>query len=173
MARMCAASLIVKKIRRLYFIVPQSNLIRNHTKPYILRLITLLHHDNQNDKIRRIHTHPIKNNQQNGQKQKFRSSPLKSSNSYWLFAKNLYNYIVIIFLCESGGTGRRARLRGVWSNSYGFKSRLSHQGRELSIIDSSLFIEIFESYNYTQWKISDKKISVIYSHENIGIFTTP
>lgn len=29
--------------------------------------------------------------------------------------------------CGSGGTGRRARLRGVWGNSYGFKSRLPHQ----------------------------------------------
>ena len=28
---------------------------------------------------------------------------------------------------ESGGTGRRARLRGVWFTPYGFKSRLSHQ----------------------------------------------
>ena len=28
---------------------------------------------------------------------------------------------------ESGGIGRRARLRGVWGDSYGFKSRLSHQ----------------------------------------------
>ena len=30
-------------------------------------------------------------------------------------------------ICESGGIGRRARLRGVWGSSYGFKSRLSHQ----------------------------------------------
>ena len=28
--------------------------------------------------------------------------------------------------CGSGGTGRRARLRGVWSIPYGFKSRLPH-----------------------------------------------
>ena len=28
--------------------------------------------------------------------------------------------------CESGGTGRRARLRGVWFTPYGFKSRFSH-----------------------------------------------
>ena len=27
---------------------------------------------------------------------------------------------------ESGGTGRRARLRGVWYTPYGFKSRFSH-----------------------------------------------
>ena len=31
---------------------------------------------------------------------------------------------------ESGGTGRRARLRGVWFTPYGFKSRLSHQYRK-------------------------------------------
>ncbi len=30
-------------------------------------------------------------------------------------------------VCESGGIGRRARLRGVCSSTYGFKSRLSHQ----------------------------------------------
>lgn len=30
-------------------------------------------------------------------------------------------------MSESGGIGRRARLRGVWGDSYGFKSRLSHQ----------------------------------------------
>ena len=29
--------------------------------------------------------------------------------------------------CGSGGTGRRARLRGVWVTPYGFKSRLPHQ----------------------------------------------
>ena len=29
-------------------------------------------------------------------------------------------------ICESGGIGRLARLRGVWGDSYGFKSRLSH-----------------------------------------------
>ena len=27
----------------------------------------------------------------------------------------------------SGGTGRRARLRGVWFTPYGFKSRFPHQ----------------------------------------------
>ena len=32
--------------------------------------------------------------------------------------------------CESGGTGRRARLRGVWFTPYGFKSRFSHQKRK-------------------------------------------
>ena len=30
-------------------------------------------------------------------------------------------------LCRGGGIGRRARLRGVWSNPYGFKSRPRHQ----------------------------------------------
>ena len=29
-------------------------------------------------------------------------------------------------MSESGGTGRRARLRGVWFTPYGFKSRFSH-----------------------------------------------
>lgn len=35
--------------------------------------------------------------------------------------------ILSIVVSESGGIGRRARLRGVWGDSYGFKSRLSHQ----------------------------------------------
>ena len=29
-------------------------------------------------------------------------------------------------LCAGGGTGRRARLRGVWGNPCGFKSHLAH-----------------------------------------------
>ena len=33
----------------------------------------------------------------------------------------------------SGGTGRRARLRGVWITPYGFKSRLPHQTKAPSI----------------------------------------
>jgi hypothetical protein len=28
--------------------------------------------------------------------------------------------------CRSGGTGRRARLRGVWGNPWGFESPLRH-----------------------------------------------
>ncbi len=39
-------------------------------------------------------------------------------------------FAIISALCESGGIGRRARLRGVWGDSYGFKSRLSHQRNE-------------------------------------------
>ena len=35
--------------------------------------------------------------------------------------------VVDTAICESGGTGRRARLRGVWFTPYGFKSRFSHQ----------------------------------------------
>ena len=41
-------------------------------------------------------------------------------------------------ICESGGTGRRARLRGVWITPYGFKSRFSHQKSEFSNSDFSL-----------------------------------
>ena len=33
-------------------------------------------------------------------------------------------------MSESGGTGRRARLRGVWFTPYGFKSRFPHQKRK-------------------------------------------
>ena len=32
-----------------------------------------------------------------------------------------------IVTCGSGGTGRRARLRGVWFTPYGFKSRFPHK----------------------------------------------
>ena len=45
--------------------------------------------------------------------------------------------------CESGGTGRRARLRGVWFTPYGFKSRLSHHAElcKGSTNDSDSFCE--------------------------------
>ena len=33
----------------------------------------------------------------------------------------------------SGGTGRRARLRGVWFTPYGFKSRFPHQKKQVGI----------------------------------------
>ena len=39
----------------------------------------------------------------------------------------IINNTVVSKVCESGGTGRRARLRGVWYTPYGFKSRFSHQ----------------------------------------------
>ena len=50
------------------------------------------------------------------------------------FAKPLDKFKEIVYnlyrcretACESGGTGRRARLRGVWFTPYGFKSRFSH-----------------------------------------------
>ena len=43
--------------------------------------------------------------------------------------KPLPSCIITLVQCESGGTGRRARLRGVWISPYGFKSRFSHQQR--------------------------------------------
>ena len=43
-------------------------------------------------------------------------------------------------ICGSGGTGRRARLRGVWFTLYGFKSRLPHQIRTQNRIQ--LFVPI-------------------------------
>ena len=33
----------------------------------------------------------------------------------------------MLVVCGSGGTGRRARLRGVWISPYGFKSRFPHK----------------------------------------------
>ena len=41
-------------------------------------------------------------------------------------------------ICESGGIGRRARLRGVWGDSYGFKSRLSHHLKTSLLIQSDV-----------------------------------
>ena len=40
----------------------------------------------------------------------------------------------------SGGTGRRARLRGVWITPYGFKSRLPHQTKAASFWMVPLFL---------------------------------
>ena len=50
---------------------------------------------------------------------------------FTLFSKKLLTnekkYAIISkSVSESGGTGRRARLRGVWFTPYGFKSRFSH-----------------------------------------------
>ncbi len=46
-------------------------------------------------------------------------------------------YLSFQIPCESGGIGRRARLRGVWVKPYGFKSRLSHQRMMLFCIHKS------------------------------------
>ncbi len=48
--------------------------------------------------------------------------------------KILYNIFRCFTICDRGGIGIRARLRGVSSNGYGFKSRRSHifQSREKS-----------------------------------------
>ena len=48
--------------------------------------------------------------------------------------------------CGSGGTGRRARLRGVWFTPYGFKSRFPHQQKEHRLRDA-LFVGA--EYGYT------------------------
>ncbi len=51
--------------------------------------------------------------------------------------------------CRSGGTGRRARLRGVWGNPWGFESPLRHHagrgnrrlpGRRFSFQHAALFL---------------------------------
>ncbi len=56
----------------------------------------------------------------------------RSLKKYFFFSKKaltngLLFAIILALPCESGGTGRRARLRGVWFTPYGFKSRFSHQ----------------------------------------------
>ena len=43
--------------------------------------------------------------------------------------------------CGSGGTGRRARLRGVWISPYGFKSRFPHQSKAVAKA-AALFLKI-------------------------------
>ncbi len=42
--------------------------------------------------------------------------------------------------CGSGGTGRRARLRGVWFTPYGFKSRFPHQKEQVGNRLPALFL---------------------------------
>ena len=51
-----------------------------------------------------------------------------------------------MLLCESGGTGRRARLRGVWFTPYGFKSRFSHQNRKNPAIAENTVIAGFSYF---------------------------
>ena len=51
--------------------------------------------------------------------------------------------IIYPLLRESGGTGRRARLRGVWIFPYGFKSRFSHQ-QQKGIRKGALLTLIYE-----------------------------
>ncbi len=58
---------------------------------------------------------------------------------------NYISAIITFVVSESGGIGRRARLRGVWGNPYGFKSRLSHQKYKVSI----WILGIFLCYNGT------------------------
>lgn len=53
--------------------------------------------------------------------------------------------IVLDMPCENGGTGRRARLRGVWCKSYGFKSRFSHQIR-VAIMATLYFYSLLMSH---------------------------
>ena len=48
--------------------------------------------------------------------------------------------IIFMLPCESGGTGRRARLRGVWFTPYGFKSRFSHQTQRGRTVWCALFV---------------------------------
>ena len=48
--------------------------------------------------------------------------------------KSCIIYTVVIKAArESGGTGRRARLRGVWFTPYGFKSRFSHHSHSIKM----------------------------------------
>ena len=46
----------------------------------------------------------------------------------FLRKKSIILYVATeVVASGSGGTGRRARLRGVWISPYGFKSRFPHQ----------------------------------------------
>lgn len=55
---------------------------------------------------------------------------------------NEYNKYRCQTTCESGGIGRRARLRGVFFTEYGFKSRLSHHGPGCCITSRALFLSL-------------------------------
>ena len=53
----------------------------------------------------------------------------------------------ISYECGSGGTGRRARLRGVWYTPYGFKSRFPHKAdSEMGLL--FLFLWRFRKKSY-------------------------
>ena len=58
--------------------------------------------------------------------------------------------------CGSGGTGRRAHLRGVWFTPYGFKSRFPHKtdsSESVFCLSRVFFIDLFREivYNKSVW----------------------
>ena len=56
--------------------------------------------------------------------------------------------IIMSVPSESGGTGRRARLRGVWFTPYGFKSRFPHQYPKRVIqAKKTVFMRVFAKYD--------------------------
>ncbi len=59
-------------------------------------------------------------------------------------------------ICESGGTGRRARLRGVWISPYGFKSRFSHH-ENLFCFSGEVFCNI---RTYARLRSVMKKVTI-------------
>ena len=48
---------------------------------------------------------------------------------------------IILAFCGGGGIGRRVRLRGVWSNPWGFKSPSPHHIGALGFLQGSIFLQ--------------------------------
>ena len=75
--------------------------------------------------------------------------------------------------CESGGTGRRARLRGVWFTPYGFKSRFSHQTVEIRTLYQSVkgsdfyyiltILILIKKYKNTKREKENLKVKFLFS----------
>ncbi len=57
----------------------------------------------------------------------------KKGVDFFLFLSIILYVAANAVACGSGGTGRRARLRGVWITPYGFKSRFPHQKKDTKL----------------------------------------
>ena len=64
-------------------------------------------------------------------------------------------------ICESGGTGRRARLRGVWFTPYGFKSRFSHQGTLFVFLYSAGMAELADALDSGSSEVTFVQVQVL------------
>src|SRR5207245_8866446 len=62
-----------------------------------------------------------------GDPRRSRSATASERGAIW--RPRTLGYTSSLFVGRSGGTGRRARLRGVWGNPWGFESPLRHQFR--------------------------------------------
>ena len=65
---------------------------------------------------------------------------------------------------ESGGIGRRARLRGVWLTPYGFKSRFSHQSKST---DFGRCFLIYTTYRRRTLQICGNDHKLFYTKQTV------